>query len=154
MPKLYHFNPYHQRIDEAMAKTPPGEAIPADTEWPVWEVFQQAKRGEHHVHVGSLHAPDAETALLLAREQYVRRGTAVSLWVAPADAILATRYDDPDFFARTSDKSYRENVGYRAFRQGRVKGEGRKAKGGEEMAVAPAADPEGVVLPRGSSGDG
>ena len=103
---------------------------PADTEWRVWEVFQQAKRGEPHVHVGSIHAPDAELALLLAREQYVRRGSAVNLWVAPADAILATPYDEPDFFVRTSDKSYRENVGYRGFRQGRrVPGPGSQGSG-------------------------
>ena len=27
--------------------------------WPLWEVFVRGKRGLSHVHVGSLHAPDA-----------------------------------------------------------------------------------------------
>ena len=30
--------------------------------WPLWEVFVRGKRGLSHVHVGSLHAPDAEMA--------------------------------------------------------------------------------------------
>src|SRR4051794_3612575 len=118
MPKEWHFNPYHQRIDEAMATQRAAPAI--DTEWRGLGGAQQPRRGEAHVHVGSVHAPDAELALLYAREQYVRRGTAVNLWVAPADQILASPYDSPDFFARTSDKSYRENIGFRGHRQGRV----------------------------------
>ena len=48
--KEWRFNPYHQRIDEALEQTQ--AAPPADTEWQVWEVFQQVKRGEHHQHVG------------------------------------------------------------------------------------------------------
>jgi len=38
-----------------------------DTQWPVFEVFHQQARGEAHVHVGAIHAPDAEMALLLAK---------------------------------------------------------------------------------------
>ena len=30
---------------------------------PLWEVFVRAKRGLSHTHVGSLHAPDAESAI-------------------------------------------------------------------------------------------
>ncbi len=139
MARQWQFNPYHQRIDEAMAR---GDvAPPADTEWPVWEVFQQEKRGDPHIHVGSVHAPDAELALLEAREQYVRRGTAVSLWVAPADAIVATPYDDPDFFVRNTDKSYRENVGFRGHRQGRLRtaaGSPGRATGAGTGSPAPA----------------
>jgi ring-1,2-phenylacetyl-CoA epoxidase subunit PaaB len=116
--RQWHFDPYHQRIDEALeaTQTPPA----ADTEWPIWEVFQQARRGEHHQHVGSVHAPNAEMALLLAKENFVRRGPCANLWVAPASAIYATTYDDADLFERTTDKSYRETVGYRGFRQKRV----------------------------------
>ena len=40
--------------------------------WPMWEVFVRARRGISHVHIGSLHAPDAVTALENARDVYTR----------------------------------------------------------------------------------
>ena len=51
--------------------------------WPLWEVFIRANRGLSHVHVGSLHAPDAEMAVranlkdagLLVERAHVQRGT-------------------------------------------------------------------------------
>ncbi|MFZ9515558.1 MAG: phenylacetic acid degradation b, partial [Bacteroidia bacterium] len=33
-----------------------------------YEVFQQVKRGTHHQHVGNVHAPNAEMAMLFAKE--------------------------------------------------------------------------------------
>ena len=30
-------------------------------EWPLWEVFIRSQHGLAHKHVGSLHAPDAES---------------------------------------------------------------------------------------------
>ncbi len=83
-----------------------------DTQWPVYEVFHQQARGEPHVYVGSVHAPDAEMALVLAKEQYARRQACVNLWVVPAEAITASRYEDADMFERHTDKSYRESWGY------------------------------------------
>ena len=44
-----------------------------------YEVFQQVKRGTHHQHVGNVHAPNAEMAMLFAKEQYCRRCAAVNL---------------------------------------------------------------------------
>jgi len=84
-----------------------------DTQWPVFEVFHQQARGEAHVHVGAIHAPDAEMALLLAKEQYARRQACVNLWVVPVDAITASKYEDSDMFEHVSDKSYRESWGYK-----------------------------------------
>ena len=84
-----------------------------DTQWKVFEVFHQQARGEPHVHVGSIHAPDAEMALVLAKEQYCRRQACVNLWVVPAEAILATAYENDDIFERGTDKSYRESWGYK-----------------------------------------
>ena len=43
-----------------------------------------------HRHVGSLHAPDAETAILNARDVYTRRNEGVSIWVVEADHISAS----------------------------------------------------------------
>ena len=33
-----------------------------ENSWPLYEVFVRSKRGLNHVHVGSLHAPDADKA--------------------------------------------------------------------------------------------
>jgi ring-1,2-phenylacetyl-CoA epoxidase subunit PaaB len=89
-------------------------AAPAEV-WPLWEVFVRASRGLSHVHVGSLHAPDAAMAVRNARDVYTRRGEGVSVWVVPADAITAS---DPDakgaFFESPAGKNYRHAVYYTA----------------------------------------
>lgn len=84
-----------------------------DSQWPVFEVFHQQVRGEPHIHVGSVHAPDAEMALVVAKEQYARRQACVNLWVVPAEAIYASNYEDADMFEHVTDKSYRESWGYK-----------------------------------------
>lgn len=78
-----------------------------------FEVFHQEKRGEQPVHVGSLHAPNPEIALVLAKEQYARRSRTVSLWVVPTSSILAISVEDADVFETTPEKDYREAKGYR-----------------------------------------
>lgn len=84
-----------------------------DTQWTTYEVFHQSKRGEPHVHVGAVHAPDAEMALMLARDQFARRLDCVSLWVVPSDQITATSPEEADtWFEPTTDKSYREASGF------------------------------------------
>ena len=60
-----------------------------ETQWPRFEVFKQDSAKKAHEAVGSVHAPDAEVALLSARNVFVRRPKAVSLWVAPAEAIFS-----------------------------------------------------------------
>jgi ring-1,2-phenylacetyl-CoA epoxidase subunit PaaB len=60
-----------------------------DTQWPRYIVFQQAKLDEPHQYAGSVHAPDAEMALMNARDVFVRRPACVSLWIVPAGAIFA-----------------------------------------------------------------
>ena len=66
--------------------------------WPLYEVFVRGKRGLNHVHVGSLHAPDAEMALRNARDLYTRRNEGVWIWVVPAAAITASSPDEKDSF--------------------------------------------------------
>jgi ring-1,2-phenylacetyl-CoA epoxidase subunit PaaB len=81
--------------------------------WPLWEVFVRARRGLSHVHVGSLHAPDAAMALRNARDVYTRRGEGVSIWVIPADQIAASSPDEKDaFFDPADDKVYRHPTFY------------------------------------------
>ena len=92
--------------------TTPGERDATDT-WPLWEVFVRPSRGLSHVHVGSLHAPDAEMALRNARDVYTRRNEGVSIWVVPAAAITASSPDEKDpFFAPAGDKVYRHPTFY------------------------------------------
>ena len=93
-----------------------------DTQWQVFEVFHQQARGEPHIHVGSVHAPDPEMALILAKEQYCRRQACVNLWVVPATAITATSYENDDIFERVTDKSYRESWGYKTPKTVRYEG--------------------------------
>lgn len=80
-------------------------------EWPLWEVFVRARRGLNHVHSGSVHAPDAETAVQFARDVYTRRAEGVSLWVVPSTAVFASDPDDAgDWF--TDTKPYRHPTFY------------------------------------------
>lgn len=73
----------------------------SDTQWPRYEVFKQDAPGKPHQAVGSVHAPDAEMALLNARDVFARRPQAVSMWVVPASAILSRTAEemeaDPDW---------------------------------------------------------
>ncbi|HEV2357723.1 MAG TPA: 1,2-phenylacetyl-CoA epoxidase subunit B [bacterium] len=79
----------------------------------VWAVFLQGRRRDPHVHVGDVHAPDAEMALVLAKESYARRDPCVSLWVVPAAEIRATPGDAVEMFEPATDKSYRFGGSYR-----------------------------------------
>ncbi len=95
----------------------PGESIEevSATEgahgWPLWEVFVRAKRGLNHTHVGSLHAPDAETAVQHARDSYTRRAEGVSVWVVPSVHIHASD-DAASMFEPFEDKPYRHPTFY------------------------------------------
>ncbi len=80
---------------------------------PLWEVFVRSRRGLAHVHVGSLHAADAELALRNARDVFTRRQEGMSLWVVPSAAISAS---DPgeraSWFDPADDKVYRHPTFY------------------------------------------
>jgi ring-1,2-phenylacetyl-CoA epoxidase subunit PaaB len=76
--------------------------------WPTWEVFTQSKNGAPHEHAGSVHAPDAEMALLNARDVYGRRKEAINMWVVPTVQIVASTPEDVGpFFDPANDKMYR-----------------------------------------------
>ena len=80
--------------------------------WPLWEVFIRQKRGLAHVHAGSLHAPDADTALLAARDVYTRRVEGVSIWVVASTEIVASDPDEVPAFFEAIDKPYRHATHY------------------------------------------
>jgi ring-1,2-phenylacetyl-CoA epoxidase subunit PaaB len=95
---------------------PAGDRPAADEvhgDWPLYEVFLRGKRGLNHVHVGSLHATDAQMALHHARDLYTRRNEGVSIWVVRAADITASSPDEKDpFFAPSGDKVYRHPTFY------------------------------------------
>ena len=79
----------------------------------LWEVFIRSKRGLNHVHVGSLHAPDAELALRNARDVYTRRNEGMSIWVVPSAQLVASSPEEKDpFFTSSADKVYRHPTFY------------------------------------------
>jgi ring-1,2-phenylacetyl-CoA epoxidase subunit PaaB len=86
---------------------------PSRRSWPLYEVFVRGKRGLNHVHVGSLHAADAEMALHHARDLYTRRNEGVSIWVVRADDVTASSPAEKDpFFAPSGDTVYRHPTFY------------------------------------------
>jgi ring-1,2-phenylacetyl-CoA epoxidase subunit PaaB len=78
-----------------------------------YEVFHQGKRGAQHKHVGIVHAPNADMALLYAKEQYARREVTANIWVTPSSCISATEYEDDDIFTTTPEKLYRNPASYK-----------------------------------------
>jgi ring-1,2-phenylacetyl-CoA epoxidase subunit PaaB len=79
-----------------------------DTQWTLWEVFTQKKSGLPHEHAGSVRAPDAEMALLNARDVYTRRNEAVNIWVVKSEHIIgSTPEESGPFFDPANDKIYR-----------------------------------------------
>ena len=79
----------------------------------LWEVFVRPRRGLSHVHVGSLHAEDAELALRNARDLYTRREEGVSIWVVPSAELVASSPEEKDaFFDPAGDKPYRHPTFY------------------------------------------
>jgi ring-1,2-phenylacetyl-CoA epoxidase subunit PaaB len=82
-------------------------------EWPLWEVFIRSQHGLAHRHVGSLHAPDAEMAIMNARDVYTRRNEGVSIWVVRASDIAASSPGEKGpLFDPANSKVYRHPTFY------------------------------------------
>ena len=94
---------------------PSGEAVTVQDgeNWNVFEVFHQEKRGAHHEHVGCVHAPNSQMALLFAKEQFGRRKKCVNIWVVRSADILAFSAEDEDMFANNLEKTYRDASGFK-----------------------------------------
>jgi len=82
--------------------------------WHLYEVFIRSKNGLAHKHAGSVHAQDAETAVLSARDLYTRRGEASSLWIIKsADIIASDPGENEALFDPADDKIYRHPTFYK-----------------------------------------
>ncbi len=78
-----------------------------------WEVFHLEKRGKQAVHVGVVHAPNPEMALLMAKETFGRRGKTANLWVAKTSNVYTFNMQDEDMFETTPEKTFRDPAAYR-----------------------------------------
>ena len=83
------------------------------SDWPLWEIFIRSQHGLSHRHVGSLHAADAEMAILNARDVYTRRNEGVSIWaVRAADITASAPGDKGPLFEPSNSKVYRHPTFY------------------------------------------
>lgn len=74
----------------------------------IWEVFLKREGKDEFRHAGSLEAPDAELAQLLARDSYCRRGEGREMWLVERSNVLVV---DPDVLSVTVDQPHRANDG-------------------------------------------
>lgn len=81
--------------------------------WITYEVFHQKKTGTQHIHVGIVHAPNAEMAIVFAKESFARRGATSNLWVVKSEDVTALDYSDSDIFDTTPEKTYRDAAFYK-----------------------------------------
>lgn len=73
-----------------------------------YEVFLKKAGKTPFEHAGSLDAPDAELAMVLAREAYTRRAEGDEMWLVPRHCIVAVA---EDWIAPNEDKPHRHNDG-------------------------------------------
>lgn len=84
-----------------------------NSHWVTFEVFQQEARGKHPMHVGVVHAPGPELALVFAKEQFCRRKSTSTIWVVKTTDIYTSRREDEDMFESVPTKQFREPGAYK-----------------------------------------
>ena len=100
-------------VSSKAAGSAAAETTGTAAEWPLWEVFVRSKAGLDHKHCGSLHAPDAQLAIRMARDVYTRRQEGTSVWVVRSDQIVASDPQDKAmYFDPMEDKVYRHPTFY------------------------------------------
>lgn len=112
MTKLISLDPRITRL--GIGSSEPTEVAPKPTldQHQTFEVFHQQKSGAHHIHVGSVHAPNAELAMVLAKETFGRRGQTVNLWIVRTSDVVAMNSADAEIFSTTPEKAYRDVAAY------------------------------------------
>ncbi len=112
MATIISLDPRVTRMNLNAEQSAPVEPKPELDQFQTFEVFHQVKSGAHHTHVGCVHAPNHELALLLAKEQYGRRGQTTNLWVVNTRDVFTMTAEDADIFATTPEKKYRDVGAY------------------------------------------
>ena len=92
----------------------------------VYEVFRRAGHKDPFEHCGSVIAPDADMALLMAKECFLRRREGQHLWVVRRSAIHS--FSDESLLEIAADKSYRFAEAYREVVQKRERARRRAAE--------------------------
>lgn len=108
-----------------------------------WEVLGRRRDGDGWEPVGAVHAPDAEMALLLAKEAFFRHGEGVDLAVARDGERVAL--GDPDLLRFATDKSYKLQHGYTGLGDKRRRARARALAAG---AVRDHERPADLRVPR------
>ncbi len=115
--KIDSLDPRVSRLD--LPKDPAKGKTEDKEYWETYEVFRQEKRGGNPVREGTVHAPNPEMALVMAKEQHGRRWETVNIWVVRSADIYAFNTEDDDMFARNTseDKKYRNPEGFSEIRK-------------------------------------
>ncbi len=87
----------------------------SDTQWPRYEVFKKDNAKKPYEAIGSVHAPDGEMALLNARNVFVRRPSAVSLWVTPESAIFSITAQEMELNPEWYKEEVRDDIAPQTF---------------------------------------
>lgn len=121
----------------------------SDTQWPRYEVFEQPADGAAFEHAGSVHAPDAEMALLIGRDIFGRRPERTAMWLVRDTAIFSCTREQLETRAHPSPGSSGDlEIEFHVFAKRKHKGTfiqlGRVSAGSAEAALqqALAAHPE------------
>lgn len=77
-----------------------------------YEVFSRKNNAAPMQHQFSLLAPNREMALVLARENFMRRESVEDLWVVKREDIFKITESEKDMLQRLDNKQYRETKGY------------------------------------------
>lgn len=112
---MQSLDPRIQRLDlQPVATTADlANTVSQHQHWETYEVFVQPKSGSQPIHEGSLHAASSDMALVLAKEQFGRRGNCYNIWIVKTSDIYALNTDDSDMFDSISDKKYRNPGGFK-----------------------------------------
>jgi ring-1,2-phenylacetyl-CoA epoxidase subunit PaaB len=103
-------DPRVERLD--LKKAEEGE-VHTNSHLITYEVFHQEKRGKQVIHVGIVHASSPEMALILAKEQYARRGKTTNLWVVKTSDVFTFSSEDEDIFETVPEKTFRDPAFYK-----------------------------------------
>jgi ring-1,2-phenylacetyl-CoA epoxidase subunit PaaB len=114
-----------------------------------WEVLGRRTHEDPWTAVGSVHAPDVEMALLLAKESFFRHGEGVDFAVVRETDIH--RFPTPDMLAFVTDKSYKLQSGYTGMGQKRRRAMARAEAAGA-VVNRPRPQDRRVFRERGSAG--